>query len=105
MPRDAAPNVLLQRWLHSHEEDSASAMVFRPASFPFPPSRGRAGFELKPNQEYVDIGIAAADGPRETAGTWSSDGRSLRLSAPSSAQPSRTLEIVESSADRLVVRK
>jgi hypothetical protein len=101
----ADETLLQQRWIHSHEEDSDTEMVFRPASFAFPRSRGRAGFELKPNGAFINIGIAPTDGPQESTGTWTLDGSSLRLFAPSSSTPVRTLDILSASPDRLVVRK
>lgn len=101
----AAPDTLQQRWLHSHEEDSDDQMVFRPASFRFPPSRGRAGFDLKANGAFTDIGIAPGDGPAVTEGTWKIDGDRLQLFAPSSTTPTRTLQVLSADKDRLVVRK
>lgn len=105
MAKDVTPEVLQRRWLHSHEEDGDDEMVFRPASFKFPPSRGRAGFDLKPNQSYVDIGIAPTDGPQESTGTWKLQDDQLQLFNRSSATPTRTLQIVSADKDRLVVRK
>ena len=103
--KDATAELLQKRWIHSHEEDSDTEMVFRPASFKFPPSRGRAGFDLKRNQSYIDIGIAPADGPVESTGTWKLQDNQLQLFKPSSPAPSRTLSIVTVDKDRLVVRK
>ena len=103
--KDIAPEILQKRWLHSHEEDTDSQMVFRPASFAFPPSRGRAGFELKPDQSFIDIGIAPADGSQETMGKWKLDGDRLLLFKSSGSRPSRTLQIISAGADRLVVKK
>jgi hypothetical protein len=105
MAKDATPDLLQKRWLHSHEEDSDTEMVFRPASFKFPPSRGRAGFDLKPNQSFIDIGIAPTDGPRESSGTWKLQDNQLQLFTSSSSQASRTLQIVSADKDRLVVKK
>jgi hypothetical protein len=105
MAKDVTPEVLQRRWLHSHEEDSDAEMVFRPASFKFPPSRGRSGFDLKPNQSYVDIGIAPTDGPQESTGTWTLQDDQLQLFNRSSATPTRTLQIVSADKNRLVVRK
>ena len=101
----AAPDTLQQRWLHSHEEDSDSEMVFRPASFRFPPSRGRAGFDLKPHGALTVIGIAPGDGPALSEGSWKVDGDQLQFFAPSSTTPTRTLQVLSANRDRLVVRK
>jgi hypothetical protein len=103
--KDAMPDLLQKRWLHSHEEDSDTEMVFRPASFKFPPSRGRAGFDLKPNNSFIDIGIAPADGPQESKGTWTLQNNQLELFMSSSSKPTRTLQIVSVDKNRLVVRK
>jgi hypothetical protein len=102
---DVRPEVLQKRWMHSHEEDSATEMVFRPASFPFPPSRGRAGFDLEPDQSFIDIGIAPTDGPQESRGTWKLADNQLQLFKKPSRTPARTLEIVSADKDRLVVKK
>ena len=101
--KDVTTELLQRQWLHSHEEDSDTEMVFRPASFRFPPSRGRAGFDLRPNQSLVEIGIAPADGPRESSGSWTLQDDRLKLSTPTSS--TRTLEIVSASKDKLVVKK
>jgi hypothetical protein len=103
--KDATPDLLQKRWLHSHEEDSDREMVFRPASFKFPPSRGRAGFDLKANKSFIDIGIAPTDGPLESSGTWTLQDNRLQLFTPSSSVAARTLEIVSVDKDRLVVKK
>jgi hypothetical protein len=105
VPKDVTPELLQKRWLHSHEEDSDTEMVFRPASFKFPPARGRAGFDLKPNNSFVDIGIAPADGPQESKGTWKLHDNQLELFTSSPSRPSRTLEIVSADKNRLIVRK
>jgi len=105
VPKDVTSELLQKRWLHSHEEDSDTEMVFRPASFKFPPSRGRAGFDLKPNSSFVDIGIAPTDGPQESKGTWKLHDNELELFKSASSTPTRTLQIVSADKNRLVVKK
>jgi len=96
---------LLRRWLHSHEEDTATERVYRPADYAFPPSRGRTGFELKPGGEAVRVGIAARDGSAERNGTWSLEkGPEPTLTVEAGGQ-SEQLRIVSVDDDRLVVRK
>jgi hypothetical protein len=97
---------LHQRWVHSHEEDTADEMVFRPESFPFPRSRGRSAFELKPDQSLVETGIAPADGPLISHGRWSLDdaGR-LVFYDKSSSKPVRVLQITAAGNDRLTITK
>ncbi len=95
------------RWMHSHEEDTQTEMVFRPASYRFPLSRGRAGFELKPDHTCTEIDIAPADGRLECAGTWHIDesGDIVRVRLDSGKGTSRVLEIVSLKEGRLVVKR
>ena len=103
--KDATPEILQKRWIHSHEEDTETEMVFRPASFAFPPSRGRIGFELRPDQSLVEIGIAPADGPQESSGKWKLQDNLLKFFTPSSRTPTRTLQIISADNKRLRVKK
>jgi hypothetical protein len=96
---------LSRHWVHSHEEDTQTEMVFRPAHHKFPPSRGRKGFELKNDGTLVDLGLAPNDAQAATAGRWQLKGNELVLQSPSSRTPERTLEIIAADNDRLVVRK
>jgi hypothetical protein len=96
---------MLKRWLHSHEEDSNTEMVFRPATFAFPASRGRAGFELKPDGSYIDLGIGPADGRTETEGEWSMEDDILTLAGDALPGGRRQLHVVSCSEDRLVIQK
>ncbi len=95
---------LTGKWLHAHEEDTPTEQVFRPADHPFPPSRGRSGFELKPDGSAIEIGIAPQDGAKVTPGRWRLDpGSKLKLDlGPGS---SRELTVASVQANRLVVRK
>lgn len=94
-----------KRWLHSHEEDTATEMVFRDSSFAFPPSRGRVGFELKPDGTYIDLGIAPADGVVETPGTWNLQGDVLALMSDAHPGGRREMRVVACGEGRLVVEK
>lgn len=53
--------ILRRCWVHSHEEDSDEEMVFRPAAYELPPSRGRRSFELKPDGILAEGGIGPTD--------------------------------------------
>ena len=44
---------IYKHWIHSHEEDTEDKKVYRPSTFEFPPSRGRDGFEIKENGEFI----------------------------------------------------
>ncbi len=46
--------ILTRHWVHSHEEDTATQTVFRPATYDFPLSRGRRSFELRPDGTVLE---------------------------------------------------
>lgn len=91
-------------WLHAHEEDDGDQLVYRPASHPLPPSRGRDGFDLSPGGALTNIGIAPADGKLETTGNWNVDDDVLHLQTDDAHQR-RTLKIVSLAPDKLVVTR
>ncbi len=99
------PGVLSQRWLHSHEEDTGREMVFRPDTYDFPPSRGRSGFELRPDGSATVLGIAPTDAPEEREGTWILEsGNQLVVHTPA-LQQTQKLTVVSGQKDRLVITK
>jgi hypothetical protein len=104
-PEDISPNIVNQRWLHSHEEDTADEMVFRPSTYPFPPSRGRTGFELRPDGSAAVLGIAPTDAPQEHQGVWSVDATNQLLVSVPGLQQTKAMSVVSSSPGRLVVKK
>lgn len=57
-------------WIHSWEEDTDDVTVYRPADHPFPPSRGREGYEFLPGGALIYHGIGPADGPTNEPGRW-----------------------------------
>ena len=89
---------LHQHWVHSHEEDTGTEMVFRPASYDFPPARGRQGFELKPDGGLIDYAIGPTDRRAKSKGKWTLEDDELRLGE-------RSLKVVSVDSQRLVVRK
>jgi hypothetical protein len=106
MPEDEIPKeVLNRRWLHSHEEDSGGEMVYRPANYDFPPSRGRTGFELRPDGSAAVLGPAPTDAPQEHSGTWKIDATKRLVVHVPELQQTQSMTIVSSDPDRLVVRR
>ena len=95
---------LTGHWVHSHEEDSGAEMIFRPAGFSFPRSRGRDSFELK-TDALIERGPGPGDAATETRGTWSvsADGE-LSFFHGAGKKAARVLTIVSAEPDRLVVR-
>ena len=90
-------------WVHSHEEDTAQEMIFRPESYPLPLARGRTTLELSADGTYTEGAPGPVDLPEETKGSWSLDGDRLVLRAEGN-QPDRSWTVVEATPDRLAVR-
>jgi hypothetical protein len=105
MKKQDTERIVRRRWVHSHEEDTDKEMVFRPADFQFPPSRGRRSFELKPDGNLVEGRIGPTDRPLETRGTWKlEDDNRLVLRSDLSETP-RVMQIASVDEDRLVIEK
>jgi hypothetical protein len=99
-----AEEALLGHWVHSHEEDSEDEMVFRPATHPLPPSRGRISFDLKPDGSYAERAPGPVDAPVESSGRWSLEDGRLVLAAKGD-QPGHEWQVTASEPDRLAVRR
>ena len=93
---------LTKAWLHCHEEDTPTSTVYRPAEFPFGPSRGRTGFHLRPDGTMTFRQPGATDQTETTGGTWKLEGDNLELAGRGSSQNFR---IESLGPDRLVVSK
>jgi hypothetical protein len=103
---DVPAGLLHRRWVHSHEEDSDTEMVFRPDTFDFPASRGRVSFELREDGTFLDRGIGPTDRSEEAAGTWQlEEGERVVLRQSGTEEVRRRLEIASVEPDRLVLRK
>jgi hypothetical protein len=106
MKSRVAADVLQQHWVHSHEEDTETEMVFRPTTFKFPPSRGRKSFELKSDGSLVEMGIGPTDRPQESQGAWKlEDADNLAFYFNSQSTPKRVMRIASVEKDRLVIKK
>ena len=106
MKKNIDRDSLHQQWVHSHEEDTETRMVFRPASFAFPPSRGRTAFTLKSDGSLFEIGIGPTDRRQESQGTWKlEDDGTLLFYEKARTKPKRTMKIVFLDKDRLVVKR
>lgn len=96
------PSVLIGAWRHSHEEDTGSVSVYRPAGYRFPPARGRKGFEFREDGTLAGTGYGPADRPSTSAGRWAVKGRRLQIEGPEGTQ---SLEIESVTPDRLILKK
>src|SRR5882724_5737814 len=94
---------LAQAWVHSHEEDTATTTVYRPAKYPFPPSRGRKGFHLQPGGTLTARAPGPTDQTVTSGGTWKLAGQELELSPQGGGTQILKIEALE--PERLVVQK
>jgi hypothetical protein len=65
---DELPECIFKYWIHSREEDTGGALVYRPANYNFPPSRGREGFEIKKSGEFIQHAIGRDDRSKKVIG-------------------------------------
>ena len=91
---------VLGHWVRAPEEEGARAQVFRPASHPLPPARGRYGFELREDGGLVERGPGPVDAPVESTGTWELRGDALVLRGAGGV---RVLRVAAAEPDRLLV--
>lgn len=98
-------DALVGSWTHSHEDDTAGTRVYRPASHPFPPSRGRDSFELAADGTLLERGIGAADRPATSRGTWELTGADELILRSGARSDPRRLRVVSVAGDRLVVAR
>jgi hypothetical protein len=104
---ELAADSLHGSWVHSHEEDTDTEMVFRPPDHDFPPSRGRRALALEPDGRFFEQGPPGPDDrPLGVEGTWElAEDDTLVLSGEAEAEPVRAMRIASAEPDRLVVRK
>jgi hypothetical protein len=94
---------LQKHWVHSHEEDTETEMVFRPASYAFARSRGRSALELRADGSYAESAPGPTDRPEDAEGSWELEDGVLTLRTGDGS--TRVLRIASVDDDRLVVRK
>jgi len=93
---------ITKSWTHSYEEDTDTEIVFRPATYPFPLSRGRQSFELKPGGALLQRGFAPDDRTQRSEGSWRLEGNLLILEPASEGASRRVLRVLHVGPDKLV---
>ncbi|UYZ63173.1 hypothetical protein [Hymenobacter weizhouensis] len=97
---------LERTWLHAHEEDQGDIQVYRPNTYPFPPSRGRTGFAIDHNGLFTQYDIAPTDGIEGRKGRWTAENdHTLRITLEDKKDPDYKLEVVSLENDVLKVRR
>ncbi len=97
---------ILGHWMHSHEEDAQDVVVYRPADYKFPPSRGRRGFEFREGGKLVYFGIGRADGTEQFSGSWVVESSNrIRIEVNSERIQPFVLQVVSCNDQSLEVRR
>lgn len=98
--------LLLQRWIHSYEEDTETEQVFRSMEYNFPPARGRNGFEFRPDGTLWWIGPGPSDRPQAERGTWELvQGDVLVLTTDKLSGKIQRVKVIDLQKDKLVLEK
>lgn len=96
---------LMRTWRHSQEEDQGAVQVYRPATYAFPPARGREGYTFVPGGQLTKLAIAPTDGTLPLPGHWRWVGtRALHLTFEDASQQDCRLEVLELTPDVLKVK-
>jgi hypothetical protein len=76
MSLDQLPPELFKKWIHSREDrdNRRNVAVYRSSDYPFPPSRGRRGFEIKRNGEFILHEIGRTDRPVQIVARFTVEG-------------------------------
>lgn len=95
-----------KHWIHSHEQDSGEVQVYHPDTYKFPPSRGRRGFEIKEDGQFIQYGIAPDDRPKRNEGRWFSEGtNTLRIDFAANRTKHYKIKIVSCDNDTLKIQR
>lgn len=100
------PKEIFKHWIHSYEEDTKGVKVFRPSHYNFPPARGRIGFEVKENGQFIQYRIGPTDRVVKVSGRWKAEGRDKILVYFENKEiASFTINIISYTNDILRIKK
>ena len=95
---------IYKHWTHSREEDTDDKKVYRPSTFEFPQSRGRDGFEIKENGEFILHIVGPTDKSEKIFGNFTIDSNKLNIELVS-MQKSYTMIILSCDENQLIIQK
>ena len=103
---NGTPPELVGVWMHSHEEDTDSIMVFRPRQYTFPRTRGRDAMELRADGTCVWHGSGPDDRGRATLGHCENLGNAqVHIAIPAAGDRLVNHRVRSWTPDRLVLDK
>jgi hypothetical protein len=98
--------VIVGTWLHSYEEDTQDAAVYRPSSFPMPPSRGRPGMRFDPDGTFFELGPGVDDRGSARQGLWRDVGPGeIEISFPGSSRQASVRRVLACQDDVLRIAR
>ena len=95
---------IYKHWIHSHEEDTEDKKVYRPSTFEFPQSRGRDGFDIRENGEFILYIMGPTDRPEKIFGNFTIASNNLNVELVS-MQKSYTMTILSCNENLLTIQK
>ena len=96
---------LIQKWMHSYEEDTPGYEIYRPSSYDFPLGWSRKGMEFKKDGNFILYDIAPDDSRVEIQGNWELvNSKDMKISFPSNKKEPYTLIIEELRPNILKIR-
>ena len=106
--------ILHKNWVHSHEEDTDSEIVYRPETYNLPPLRGgRDAIEFKADKSFTQRGDMIQEhsnlGPDDrynySQGKWDIDQNNVLSLMPGKNSPAAKLKILSVDNNKLVIKK
>jgi hypothetical protein len=91
--------LIAKRWVHSHEEDHGEIKVYRLATFPFPPSRGRDELDLRQVDEMRQTASGSTDRRETNRGCWTTIGDVLEITIGTTTRRWTVVAITEDQLD------
>jgi hypothetical protein len=76
MSVEQLPDEIFKHWIYSHQDKDPrpAVSVFRPSDYDLPPSRGRRGFEIRRDGQFILYEIGADDRPIKRVGEFKVEG-------------------------------
>jgi hypothetical protein len=101
------PAEIVGSWLHSFEEDTAAASVYRPDDYPFQLSRRvRDGLEFRSDGTLVEHRGGPDDRLRGDVGRWQDGGaNSVQISFPQGRRAPFDITVLSCTNDVLTIAK
>lgn len=93
-------------WLHSHEEDTQTATVYRTRGYKFPLVRGRDAMEFRPDGTFIQYGSGPDDRGQAVIGRWADlGGGRVEITVPQHGGSSSVWRVLSCAHGVLAIEK